>query len=210
MDIANITRINNLSNSQVEAAKLMGSLLQDGSEKGKTSQKKGDTQKLYVKEFFEHFFEKRSMLEVLSQISNGIQVIQTLVAHFEHSRGIINDEKLSYKAKKTTNGHFSNVIEKEGREVSECVEDLYHRLQNIFENCAVSEEREVEASPHHLRGNVVHGDEELYDMLNDYKADNKRQKEMRKKAENEAAEFRRQLDRVEDEKIRISQLFKEK
>lgn len=47
-------------------------------------------------------------------------------------------------------------------------------------------------------------------MLNDYKADNKKQKELRKKAEHEATELRRQLNRVEDEKIRLSQLFKER
>lgn len=90
LDIASVTRVNNSSNSQAEATK-MACLLQNGSEKDKAGQRKGDTQKLYVKEFFDHFFEKRSMLEVLSQISNGIQVIQTLVAHFEHTRGIRND-----------------------------------------------------------------------------------------------------------------------
>lgn len=47
-------------------------------------------------------------------------------------------------------------------------------------------------------------------MLNDYKADNKKQKELRKKAEQEAGELRKQLNRVEDEKIRLSQLFKER
>ena len=34
-------------------------------------------------------------------------------------------------------------------------------------------------------------DDELYDILNDYKADNKKQKELRKKAENEAFELRK-------------------
>lgn len=114
LDIANVTRVNNCSNSQTEATKV-GGLVQNGSEKDKASLRKADTQKLYVKEFFDHFFEKRSMLEVLSQISNGIQVIQTLVAHFEHSRGIRSDEKLAYKSKTAMNGLFSNVIEKEGR-----------------------------------------------------------------------------------------------
>lgn len=56
------------------------------------------------------------------------------------------------------NGLFSNVIEKEGREVSECVEDLYHRLQHIFEHWAASEEREIDASPQHKRGNEAHAD----------------------------------------------------
>lgn len=90
-------------------------MLPNGSEKDKASLRKADTQTLYVKEFFDHFFEKRSMLEVLSQISNGIQVIQALVAHFEHSRGIRSDEKVAHKSKTAMNGLFSNVIEKEGR-----------------------------------------------------------------------------------------------
>lgn len=114
LDITKINRVNKCLESQADATKV-GGLLQNGSEKDKASQRKADTQKLYVKEFFDHFFEKRSMLEVLSQISNGIQVIQTLLAHFEHSRGIRNDEKLAYKSKTVTNGLFSNVIEKEGR-----------------------------------------------------------------------------------------------
>ena len=71
LDIANVTRANQCLESQADARKV-GGLLQNGSEKDKASQRKADTQKLYVKEFFDHFFEKRSMLEVLSQISNGI------------------------------------------------------------------------------------------------------------------------------------------
>jgi hypothetical protein len=42
----------------------------------------GETEKLYVKEFFDHFFEKKSMLEVITQVGNAIHVLQTLVTTF--------------------------------------------------------------------------------------------------------------------------------
>jgi hypothetical protein len=58
-------------------------LTNDTSLLDKTSNKHAaETQKLYVKEFFDHFFEKKSMLEVISQISNAIYVLQTLVTNF--------------------------------------------------------------------------------------------------------------------------------
>lgn len=42
----------------------------------------GETERLYVKEFFDHFFEKKSMLEVITQVGNAIHVLQTLVTTF--------------------------------------------------------------------------------------------------------------------------------
>lgn len=54
LDIANVTRVNNCSNSQTEATKV-GGLLQNGSEKDRASLGKADTQKLNAKEFFDRF-----------------------------------------------------------------------------------------------------------------------------------------------------------
>jgi hypothetical protein len=101
------------SGNAKEATKVANNSLLLSSDKDRHSNKKiGDTQKMYVKEFFEHFFEKKSMLEVLSQIANGIQVLQTLVATFEDSKGVKSEDKMLFKNKVTINGIFSNIIER--------------------------------------------------------------------------------------------------
>jgi hypothetical protein len=47
-----------------------------------SNRKVGQAQVLYLKEFFDHYFEKKTMTETLSTLSNGLTVLQVLIFNF--------------------------------------------------------------------------------------------------------------------------------
>lgn len=72
------------------------------------------------------------MLETISNISNGLKVLEILIENFEKGQGIRHVVKIHNYIQSGCD--FLGDIDREGKHISQALENIYDRLQNIFDH----------------------------------------------------------------------------
>lgn len=154
---------------------------------------------LYLKEFFGRYFERKEMLEVISHFSNGLKVLEILIENFERTQGIKQISKIHNYSQLGTD--FLSDVNREGRNINLILESIYDRLQNIFDHWPCNRQQQSDYSLKNSRkcSSFAEEDDELYDMLNKYKNDFKKQKTERIAAEKQVTELHVQIQKLTEE-----------